>query len=267
MGFTGKVVIVTGAAMGIGRAIAEAFLAEEASVVMVDIDKLAALAAAEDIVSDRDRHLVVEADVSKATHVEQVIKATVTRFGRLDIIVNNAGIQPVDSYVKVEELSEKVWDRIMDVNLKAHYLTSRFGIPEMRKQGGGTIINIASVQGLQSQACVSAYAASKGGVLSLTRQLALDYAKEGIRVLAICPGTIDTPLVHNAAKLTSESTEEAVHNWARSHPMGRIGTPAEIANVTLFLASDRASFMTGEYVCVDGGLMALGSWAGSPADW
>ncbi len=265
--FEGKVALVTGAAMGIGRGIAEAFLEEGASVASVDIDGAAARTTASEIAADAAKHLVVEGDVSSIDDVKRIVDATVTEFGGLDILVNNAGIQPASSYLTAEDLPEEVWDRILNVNLKAHYLTARFCIPEIKKRGGGAIVNIASVQGLQSQARVPAYAASKGGVLSLTRQLALDYAAEGIRVVAVCPGAIDTPLLRNSVTGSVQDLEEAVKGWAGSHPMRRIGTPAEIANVVLFLASDRASFMTGEYVCVDGGMMALGAWAGSPADW
>ncbi len=265
--FEGKVAVVTGAAMGIGRGIAEAFLTEGASTVLADIDGAAARATAGEIAPDGAGHLVVECDVAKIDDVRRLVDATTAKFGGLDIVVNNAGIQPPSSYLKVEDLPEEAWDRIIDVNLKAHYLTARFAIPEIRKRGGGSIINIASVQGIQSQSRVSAYAASKGGVLSLTRQLALDYAAEGIRVTAVCPGTIDTPLVKQAADGTGADLDEAKKTWGAVHPIGRIGQPAEVANVVLFLASDKASFMTGEYVCVDGGMMALGAWAGSPADW
>ena len=181
--------------------------------------------------------------------------------------MNNAGIQPASSNVNVEDLREEVWDRILAVNLKAHYLMAKFCIPQFRRRGGGSIINIASVQALQSQKQVPAYAASKGGILSLTRQMALDYAKENIRVLAVCPGTIDTPLVRKAAKDAGEDPDKALRSWAAGYPIRRVGTPEEVANVVLFLASNKASFMTGEYVCVDGGIMALGGWAGSPADW
>ena len=138
----------------------------------------------------------------------------------------------------------------------------KHAIPEMRCRGKGVVINNASVQGLQSMKLVPAYATSKGGVLSLTRQMAMDYASEGIRVLAICPGTIDTPMVRTSAAQEPGDIEETLQRYGRDHPMGRIGTGQDIANVVLFLASDKASFMTGEYVCVDGGYMALGAWAG-----
>ena len=127
--------------------------------------------------------------------------------------------------------------------------------------GGGAIINAASVQGLQSQRLVPAYAASKGGVLSLTRQMALDYASENIRVLAVCPGAIDTKMLRTSAETAVGDPNERIAEWGKGHPIGRIGTGLDVANVVLFLASDKASFMTGEYVCVDGGMMAKGAWA------
>jgi NAD(P)-dependent dehydrogenase (short-subunit alcohol dehydrogenase family) len=190
------------------------------------------------------------------------VRETVDRFGGLDVLFNNVGIQPLDSYKNVEDTTEAQWDRILDVNLKSYFLMSKYAIPEIRRRGGGAIINTASVQGLQSAYGVPAYAASKGGVLSLTRQMALDYAADGIRVLAVCPGTIDTEMVRTAAALEPDGIEAALQRFGKSHPIGRIGTGQDIANVVLFLASEGASFMTGEYVCVDGGYMALGAWAG-----
>tara|TARA_B100000029_G_C16996738_1_gene749572 strand:- start:53 stop:544 length:492 start_codon:yes stop_codon:yes gene_type:complete len=159
------------------------------------------------------------------------------------------------------ELPVELWDRIIDVNLKSTFLMCRHAIPVMKDQGGGVIVNTASVQGLQSAPGVSAYAASKGGQLSLTRQLALEYARDNIRVLAVNPGTIDTPLVDEALEALGANTPEAREGMAEVHPVGRIGQPSDIAKVVLFLASDDASFMTGEYVCVDGGVMAKGAWA------
>jgi NAD(P)-dependent dehydrogenase (short-subunit alcohol dehydrogenase family) len=139
---------------------------------------------------------------------------------------------------------------------------AKYAIPELRRRGGGVIVNTASVQGLQSMRGVSAYAASKGGILSLTRQLAVEYSGEGIRVLAICPGTIDTAMVRANARAEPDGEAAALARYGQVHPVGRIGTAEEVANVVLFLASPQASFMTGEYVNVDGGLMAVGSWAG-----
>ena len=176
--------------------------------------------------------------------------------------MNNAGIQPMASYVKLDAETEEGWDRIIGVNLKACFLMSKYAIPSMRERGGGVVINIASVQGLQSQPQVPAYAASKGGVLSLTRNMALDYAPENIRVVAINPGTIDTPMVRTQAKAAGDE-DAMVETWGRTHPIGRVGQPADIANAAMFLASDQASFITGEYLCVDGGYMARGAWSGN----
>ena len=139
---------------------------------------------------------------------------------------------------------------------------SKYSIPHIRNRGEGVIVNTASVQGLQSDKLVPAYAASKGGVLSLTRQMSLDYAKENIRVVAVCPGSIDTPLLKDAVSLSFDKVDEGIDEISNKHPLGRIGDPSEIANVILFLSSGKASFITGEYICVDGGLMAKGAWGG-----
>lgn len=258
--FDGKVVIVTGAASGIGKATALEFAREGANVTIADVDVEAGAAALSEVQRQGQKALFVDSDVTDASHCRRVVSETVTALGRVDILFNNVGIQAPDSYLNVEDTPEETWDRIIDVNLKSQYLMSKYAIPEMRERGGGAIINIASVQGLQSQPLVPAYAASKGGSLSLTRNMALDYAKENIRVLAINPGTIDTPLAR-AAAATFGDPDELLNLWGGAHPLGRIGTPADIAKVALFLASDDAGFMTGESVCVDGGYMALGAWA------
>ena len=192
------------------------------------------------------------------------MRETVDRFGQVDVLFNNVGIHPQTSYANVEDTTEEMWDEILNVNLKSYFLMAKYASPELRRRGGGAIINVASVQGLQSAPGVPAYAASKGGILSLTRQMAVDYAREHIRVLAVCPGTIDTEMVRASAAREPDGVEAALKRFGEAHPIGRIGTGEDIANVVLFLASDRASFMTGEYVCVDGGFMALGAWAGGP---
>jgi NAD(P)-dependent dehydrogenase (short-subunit alcohol dehydrogenase family) len=266
--FDNKVVILTGGALGIGRACALAFAREGARVTIADINATAgqeAVQAIEAIRPGNIAHLVV-ADLSLASDCRRVVQETVERFGGVDVLFNNVGIQPLDSYQRAEDTTEEQWDRILNVNLKSYFLMSKYALPEIRKRGGGAVINTASVQGLQSAPRVPAYAASKGGVLSLTRQLALDYAVDNIRVLAVCPGTIDTEMVRTAARLEPDGTEAALVRFGKSHPLGRIGTGQDIANVVLFLASDAASFMTGEYVCVDGGYMALGAWASGAAD-
>lgn len=258
--FADKIVIVTGGAKGIGRAICLAFAGEGARVLCADVDEEAGGQLEKDTAGLTVRFQ--RADVSRSPDCRALVEAAVTRWGGVDVLCNNVGIQPPTSYLPAHELPEEAWDRIIDVNLKSFFLMAKYCVPSMQQRGGGVIINTASVQGLQSAKGVSAYAASKGGILSLTRQLALEYARDHIRVLAVNPGTIDTPLVDAAVQGLGLKKEELVGVWARAHPLGRIGKPAEVANVVLFLASDQASFMTGEYVCVDGGMMAKGAWAG-----
>ena len=259
--FEGKVSIITGGALGIGRGAAIGFAQAGANVVIADVNVDAGQETEARAKAFSHGARFVEADVARTADCQRVVSETTSAFGRVDVLVNNVGIQPVESYKNVEETPEAIWDRIHDVNLKSAFLMSKYAIPEMRKQGGGAIINTASVQGLQSQPLVPAYAASKGGILSLTRQMALDYAPENIRVLAVCPGAIDTPLVRTVAALEGGDIDETVARWGAMHPLGRIGTPEDIANVIIFLATDKASFMTGEHVCVDGGFMALGGWS------
>lgn len=259
--FKGKVVIVTGGALGIGAGTALEFARNGASVTIADVN----ITAAENISSQIDalgaEAIAFQADVSRSSDCERVVTETVSRFGGVDILFSNAGIQPPDSYTNVEDTSEEMWDRILDVNLKSRFLMAKYAIPEMRKRGGGVIISTASTQGLQSQNLVPAYAASKGGDISLTRQMALDYAADGIRVLTVCPGGVDTPMWRGSSRGNDDEIQERLKQSGQKHPIGRIGQPQDIANVVLLLASDQASFMTGEYICVDGGMMAKGSWA------
>lgn len=258
---TDKVAIVSGGAHGIGEAAVLAFARDGYRVALADIDGEAG-----EQVTRRTRSLpgdviFIPADITRAADARDVVQKTVSAFGGVDVLFNNAGIQPPESYKNAEDLAEEVWDRVIDVNVKGCFLLCKYAIPAMRKRGGGVIVNNASVQGLQSQKLVPAYAASKGAVLSLTRNLALDYAEENIRVVAICPGSVDTPMLRAAAALASPgNSADTLGEWGRKHPMGRIGRPEEIAEVVVFLASDKASFITGEYVCVDGGLMAKGQW-------
>jgi NAD(P)-dependent dehydrogenase (short-subunit alcohol dehydrogenase family) len=260
--FDGKVVIVTGGALGMGRATAIAFAGAGARVAIGDVNEAAGRSAIEAMEAAGGQGHLVVGDVARASECQRLVRETVDRFGHLDVLFNNVGIQPQSSYANVEDTTEEMWDRILDVNLKSYFLMSKYAIPEIRRRGGGAIVNVASVQGLQSMKGVPAYAASKGGILSLTRQMAVEYAREKIRVLAVCPGTIDTEMVRASAAREPDGIEAALERMGKSHPIGRIGTGEDIANVVLFLASDRASFMTGEYVCVDGGYMALGAWAG-----
>lgn len=259
--FTEKVVIVTGGAKGIGRGMCLAFAREGARVVCADMDEQAGVQTAGEAGGLAGTIRFQRADVAQSRECQRLVEAVVLEWGGVDVLCNNVGIQPTSTYLPAHELPEEAWDRIIDVNLKSCFLMTKYCVPVMKQRGGGVIINTASVQGLQSMKGVSAYAASKGGLLSLTRQLALEYAEDHIRVLAVNPGTIDTPLLQEALSYMGGDEQAARKQLAMAHPLGRIGRPEEIANVVLFLASDQASFMTGEYVCVDGGMMARGAWA------
>ena len=255
--FDGKVVIVTGGAKGIGEGICRAFAGEGAQVLCADVDAAAGKALAAESFKGDVRFS--EGDVSSGEVCRKLVETAAGAWGGVDIICNNAGIQPTHCYLPADQLPEEKWDRIIDVNLKSYFLMAKYCIPEFRKRGGGVIINTASVQGLQSAKGVSAYAASKGGILSLTRNLALEYAEENIRVVAVNPGAILTPLLDEA--IGDADRDEFLQSVAEAHPIGRYGLPADIANAFLFLASESASFITGEYLCVDGGMMAKGAWA------
>lgn len=261
--FDGRAVLVTGGALGIGQGIVRAFVREGAAVAVADIDPVAAERLVAELVGGGGRVTATVGDVSSAADAERMVQETVAALGRLDVLVNNAGIQPVDWYFRVEDTPEEVWDRILDVNLKGAFLMCRAAIPALLTSGHGVIVNMASVQGLQSMPGVGPYAASKGGLLSLTRNLAMEYAPQGLRAVAICPGTIDSEMVRTAARSAGGDLDAALASFGRTHPLGRIGTPEDVANAAVFLASDRASFVTGDYLCVDGGYMAQGAWTGS----
>ncbi len=258
---SGKSFVVTGGALGIGGGIADAAAAAGANVLVVDRDAGAGAARVDKITTAGGTAVFLQADLATHDGCRAAVDEAVAAFGAVDVLCNNVGIQPAESYQTAEDTTEQMWDVIMAVNVKSYFLTAKYAIPHIRRRGGGVIINVASVQGLQSAPLVPAYAASKGAALSLTRQLAIDYARENIRVLAVCPGSIDTPLLRTAAAMQEGDIEQTVRDWGRSHPLGRTGQPQEIASVVVFLAGPGASFMTGEYVCVDGGYNALGAWA------
>ena len=259
--FTNKSVVVTGGAKGIGSGIVRAFAEAGARVACVDTDELAGEQISKEVEGYSGETRFYNADVSEALKCKNLCDSVARDWGGIDILCNNVGIQPTSSYLPAHELPDEMWDRIIDVNLKSHFLMSKYSLPYMIEACSGVIINTASVQGLQSAMGVSAYAASKGGILSLTRQLALEYAQYGVRVLAVNPGTVDTPLVEEARIYTGQTREELTQEAVDSHPVGRMGTPSDVAAAVIFLASEEAAFMTGSYINVDGGLMAKGAWA------
>jgi len=259
--FDGKSVIVTGGALGIGGAASEAFAKEGASVTILDWNTEAGDEIVSRITARRGTAQFVHGDAGTSEGCRSTVDAAVEEYGGVNVVFNNVGIQPPDSYVDAVELPEETWDKIIAVNLKSRFLMAKYAIPHMRKAGGGVIISSASVQGLQSMGGVSAYAASKGGDLSLMRQMALDFAPDNIRVVCVNPGAIDTPMVRNAIAGTGGDLEDELISTGQAHPIGRIGQADDVANMVLFLASDKASFVTGSYFNVDGGLMAMGAWA------
>ena len=252
--FAGKMALVTGTT-GIGRAIAIRFATGGAKVLACGIE-----AAANEELSQaaENQNLAVRVetcDVTDSDQVESAVAKIVNQCGGLDIIVNAAAIHPFGTVLQTDLVT---WNRCMMVNVGSIYLTAHFGIPEMKKRGGGSILNLASVQGYACQRGVAVYAASKGAIHSLTRALALDHAADNIRVNSISPGSIRTPmLARSAAHFAPELPEDEVFaRFGAAHPLGRIGTPEEVAELAAFLASDKAGFCTGGDYLVDGGLLA-----------
>jgi NAD(P)-dependent dehydrogenase (short-subunit alcohol dehydrogenase family) len=242
-----KVAIITGAASGIGRATAVRFAAEGAKVVVADLadEAGAALAAALG-------GLYVHVDVADEESVQAMFAATVEAYDGLDILFNNAGISPSDDD-SILTTGVEAWQRVQDVNLKSVYLCCKYGIPYMQQRGGGSIINVASFVAIMGSATSQiSYTASKGGVLSMSRELGVQFARENIRVNALCPGPVNTPLLQ---ELFAKDPERAARRLVHV-PMGRFAEPEEMASAVLFLASDDSSFMTASTFLVDGGLHA-----------
>jgi NAD(P)-dependent dehydrogenase (short-subunit alcohol dehydrogenase family) len=247
-----KACLVTGAGSGIGKAIAERLALEGGKVLCVDINETAVAATVQGIQAADGTAEAITADVSKSSEVDGFVQHCVDLYGRIDVLVNNAGINLPGVF---HEVSDAVIDRTLDVNVKGYIYGSRAAIPQMLRQQAGAIVNISSVNGLVAEPFLSIYAASKGAIVMLTKGIALDYAKQGIRCNCICPGWVDTPINYAHAEMMG-GLEKIYASIDGFQPIGRPGEPSEIANLALFLASDEASFMTGSIITADGGMTA-----------
>ena len=249
MSLDGKVVLITGGAKGIGKGCAQVLSQRGAGIAIVDLDEVAGPLAVEGIEANGGRAAFFRADVSKADDVQKMIARLLAAFGRLDVLINNAGYHISKN---VEDTSEEEWDYILNTNLKSVFLCSKYAIPHLRKTRGA-IVNMSSMVGLVGQRNAGAYSATKGGMIAMTRGMALDFAKDGIRVNCICPGWVETPLVEDwfSQQADPQAAKEYIYG---KHPLGRIATPAEVGNAVVFLCSEASSFVTGVALPVDGGV-------------
>jgi NAD(P)-dependent dehydrogenase (short-subunit alcohol dehydrogenase family) len=248
--FKDKVALITGGGSGIGRATAIRLSSEGAAVVIADIDEASSDKVCRQVEALSGRAIHVLADVTLEADCRRIVQETVRAFGRLDVLLTSAG---VGSGGTVVDTDEEYWDRVVDLDLKGVYLSSKYAIPEMVKMGGGAIVHIASIGGLRGDWGGASFSAAKGGVINLTRHMAVMHAAEGVRVNCICPGVIRTPLTEDWL-----SDPQVLENVLERHPVGRIGGPEEVAAAAAFLASGEAAFITGAVLAVDGGSLAKG---------
>lgn len=248
--FTEKVIVVTGASSGIGKATALAFADAGAHVVIADVLEVEGVEIAKTIERLGRKSLFIRCDVSKEDDIRSLMSRTIETFGRLDCAINNAGIE--GSAGSTIDCTTENWDRVMATNLKSVWLCMKYQIPQMLKQGSGSIVNMSSIAGLVGFLGIPAYVASKHGIIGLTKAAALEYAKTGVRINAICPGVIETPMIDRFVHGEAQARKTLVDG----EPLGRIGKPEEIASAALWLCSEGASFVTGHSLVVDGGWVA-----------
>jgi NAD(P)-dependent dehydrogenase (short-subunit alcohol dehydrogenase family) len=258
-----KVALITGAGSGLGQASAIRFAEEGALVACVDLTEDAAAVTADKIVGAGGQAIAVAADVASARDAERMTAATIEAFGRVDVVFANAGISGPGNAM---DLEEEVWDKVIDVDLKGVWLSSKYALRDMVARGSGTIVNTASIGGLVGVGGIFPYAAAKGGVVAMTKQLVFDFGPKGIRANAICPGTVPTPLVTDtylarvraAGSTDVEADAQAgLDEMAKKYPAGRLGRVEDVAALALFLASDESSWITGQAISVDGGYTAV----------
>ena len=250
MRFEDKVVIITGGATGIGKATSILFAKEGAKVIIASRNEKNGNSVVKSIKSKKGKAEFIKTDVSNEEDVRNLISKVVKKYKKIDILYNNAGIE---NSADVVNTKSDEWQKVLNVNLQSVYLCSKYAIPKMKK--GSAIVNTASIAGLLGFENSAAYCASKGGVVNLTRQMAMDYANKGIRVNAVCPGAVDTPMIERVIN-ASKNPKAAKKQFNLMHPMGRMAKPEEIAKTVAFLASDDASFITGQAIAVDGGFTA-----------
>lgn len=247
-----QVAIITGAGVGLGKAVALRYAAEGARVVIAEINANTGRATAQEIQNAGGDAFFVQTNVAEEAEVRAMVEATLEHYGRIDILFNNAGIQMFGKETRLHELSTEVWEHTLAVNLRGHFLCAKYVIPHMLKQGRGCIINLASPTGMRGYQNLPAYSTSKGGVAALTRAMAADYSRDHIRVNAIVPGCMDTPM--NAARLSDEKMRQQRLGMI---PYRRLGSAEDVAGLAVFLASDEADYCVGGFYAVDGGMMAI----------